>query len=84
MGGDADGALSALPAEIRETIGQAVRISVAHGFGSALAVGAIVAAVAGALSWLLIRRVDPRETTLNVSAFSSTQLQRSGSVDAPS
>ncbi|MFL9945846.1 MFS transporter [Paraburkholderia agricolaris] len=62
MGGDANGALSVLPAETRKAIEHAVRSSVAHGFGSALAVGAIVAAVAGALSWLFIRRVDPCET----------------------
>ncbi|MFT4436053.1 MFS transporter [Caballeronia sp. 15715] len=61
MGGDANGALSALPAETRESIEHAVRSSVAHGFGAALAVGAIVAAVSSALSWLLIRRVDPCE-----------------------
>jgi EmrB/QacA subfamily drug resistance transporter len=65
MGGDTIGALAELPAEIREAIDQAVRVSVAHGFSSALAVGALVAAVSSALSWLLIR--DPTASDLSSS-----------------
>ena len=62
MGGDARGGLSALPAETSSAIEQAVRTSVTHGFAAALAVGAIVAGISSALSWLLIREVDGTET----------------------
>ncbi|MGF6758102.1 MFS transporter [Paraburkholderia sp. GAS42] len=54
VGGDAAGGLSDLPVQTRSTIEQAVRTSVAHGFGAALAVGAVVAALSSASSWLLI------------------------------
>jgi hypothetical protein len=55
VGGDLHGGLSTLPAEIQTVIGDAVHQSVAAGFGTALAVGAIIAVVSGVLSWLLIR-----------------------------
>ena len=58
VGGDAIGALAGLPTDIREVIEQALRISVAHGFSSALAVGALIAAVSSTISWLLVRDPD--------------------------
>jgi hypothetical protein len=55
MGGDANGALSLLPANIRSPLEHVVRDSVAAGFGAALAAAALVAALSGVLSWRLIR-----------------------------
>jgi EmrB/QacA subfamily drug resistance transporter len=62
VGGDVNGGLSVLPAEIQTVIGDAVHQSVAAGFGSALAVGAIIAVVSGALSWRLIRATNTHQT----------------------
>jgi MFS family permease len=62
VGGDVNGGLSVLPAEIQTVIGDTVHQSVAAGFGSALAVGAIIAVVSGALSWRLIRATSTHQT----------------------
>jgi EmrB/QacA subfamily drug resistance transporter len=58
VGGDANGALSALPDAIRIAIASTVQSSVATGFGAAFAVAAIVAILASAASWRLIRSSD--------------------------
>lgn len=55
VGGDAAGALSALPDAQRSAIEGAVRASVAAGFGAAFVCAAAVAAIASVLSWRLIR-----------------------------
>jgi EmrB/QacA subfamily drug resistance transporter len=55
VAGDGEGALSSLPGDVRTAIEYAVRDSTAAGFGAALAAGAVVAALSGALSWRLIR-----------------------------
>jgi predicted MFS family arabinose efflux permease len=55
VAGDAKEALSSLPVDGRTAIEYAVRDSTAAGFGAALAAGAVVAALSGALSWRLIR-----------------------------
>ncbi len=61
MGGDASGGLSVLSPQARAAIGHAVDTSVAHGFGAALAVGAVVAMVSSVSSWLFIRTATPLE-----------------------
>ena len=71
VGGDLHGGLSTLPAEIQTVIGDAVHQSVAAGFGTALAVGAIIAVVSGVLSWLLIRAAKTHQ------AASTDKLLRS-------
>jgi EmrB/QacA subfamily drug resistance transporter len=55
VAGDATGALSSLPVDVHAAIENAVRDSTAAGFGAALAAGAVVAALSGALSWHLMR-----------------------------
>lgn len=56
VGGDAAGALSALPVDLRLTIEGAIHISVAHGFAAVLVAAAVVAVVASAAVWLLMSR----------------------------
>lgn len=60
VAGDADGALSVMPAAVREALGDAVRESIAAGFGAALSAAAIVALLSSFLSWRLVRTPDPR------------------------
>ena len=62
MGGDTIGALAELPTEIRRAIEQAVPISVAHGFSSAFAFGALIAAVSSATTWLLLRNPNASDS----------------------
>jgi hypothetical protein len=64
VAGDAPSGLSALPSEIRAAIEPAVHNSVAAGFGTVLAIGAVAAALSGILTWLLIRAAETRETVL--------------------
>jgi hypothetical protein len=47
--------LSALPGALHAVIGPAVHRSVAAGFGSVLAIAALVGLAAGVASWRLIR-----------------------------
>jgi EmrB/QacA subfamily drug resistance transporter len=60
VGGDAQGALAALPAPIANAIGGAVHASVGAGFGAALFVAALVAVVSSLASWRLIRSAGSR------------------------
>ena len=60
VAGDAEGALSALPAAVRTALVDAVRDSIAAGFGAALAAAALVALLASFLSWRLVRTPDPQ------------------------
>ncbi len=60
VGGDAVGGLSALAADLRASLGPAIRASVAAGFGAALAAAAVFAAISAALAWALIRTTDTR------------------------
>jgi MFS family permease len=55
VGGDANGALSALPDAVRAQIANVVHASISAGFGAAFACAAIVAAFSGVVSWRLIR-----------------------------
>ena len=55
VGGDATSALSALPGALRTATGPAVHRSIAAGFGSVLAMAALVGLAAGVPSWRLIR-----------------------------
>jgi EmrB/QacA subfamily drug resistance transporter len=58
VGGDANGALSALPEAMRTAIASTVHSSVAAGFGAAFAVATIVAILSSLASWRLIRSSD--------------------------
>jgi len=60
VGGDASGALSALPEPVRAALGDAVHRSVALGFGAAFTVAAFIAILASLVSWHLIRHIAPR------------------------
>jgi hypothetical protein len=60
VGGDAAGALTLVPNEVRIAIASVVHQSIAAGFGAALAIGAVVAMVSSMSSWLLIRAADTR------------------------
>jgi len=62
VAGDADGALSALPAPIRSALVEVVHDSVAAGFGAALTAAAVVALLSAISSWLLIRTHGPGAT----------------------
>ena len=62
VGGDARGGLSVLSADLRTLIGAAVNASVSGGFGAAIAVAAVFAAVSSTLAWVLIRAADTRPT----------------------
>jgi EmrB/QacA subfamily drug resistance transporter len=64
VGGDAASGLSALPSGIRTALEPVVHGSVAAGFGAALAIGAIAAALSGILTWLLMRATGTRPTVL--------------------
>ena len=55
VGGDAQGALSAFPGDIRTVLEHAVNGSVALGFGAIFATGAVVALVSAGLAWALVR-----------------------------
>jgi EmrB/QacA subfamily drug resistance transporter len=63
VAGDADGALSALPASIQSALVDVVRDSVAAGFSAALTVAAIIALFSAVLSWRLVRTPDPLAAT---------------------
>ena len=63
VGGDAGGSLSVLPAGLRSLLGPAVTASVSGGFGTAMAVAALFAAVCSILAWVLIRAADTRPAT---------------------
>jgi EmrB/QacA subfamily drug resistance transporter len=55
VGGDVNGALSALPESMRVAIASTVHSSVAAGFGAAFAVATVVAILSSVASWRLIR-----------------------------
>ena len=55
VGGDAQGALAALPAPIQNALAGAVHASVGAGFGAALIVAAFIAVLSSLASWRLIR-----------------------------
>jgi MFS family permease len=59
VGGDANGALLELPEGVRNALIEAVRDSVAAGFGAVLAVAVIVALLSSTLCWYLIRFPEP-------------------------
>jgi EmrB/QacA subfamily drug resistance transporter len=58
VGGDANGAVSALPDAIRMPIANIIHGSVAAGFGAAFALAALVAVAASVVSWRLIRPIN--------------------------
>lgn len=58
VGGDANGALSALPDTAHAALSSAVRHGVAAGFGVTLIAAALISLVASKLSWMLVREVD--------------------------
>ncbi len=60
VGGDARGALAALPDPIRDALGGAVHASVDAGFGAVLFVAALVAVLSSLASWRLIRTAAHR------------------------
>lgn len=62
VGGDARGALSLLPVDLRAAIEHAVHASVAAGFSAALAAGSVIAVLSAALCWRLIRSAETRQT----------------------
>ena len=68
VGGDAGGGLSTLAADLRASLGPAVRASVSTGFGAALTAAAIFAAIASLLAWVLIRASDTRPTAPALAA----------------
>ena len=79
VGGDVSGGLSVLPPEIQTAIGSAVHQSVATGFGAALAVGAIIAVISGALSWRLIRATNTHQVASADKALRLMTTPTSGS-----
>jgi hypothetical protein len=55
VGGDANGALSAVPDSLRAAITNIVHDSIAAGFGAAFALAALIAVLASVASWRLTR-----------------------------
>jgi len=72
VGGDAVGALSALPESVQMSLQPAVHGSVTAGFGIIFAIAAVIAAASSILTWILVR--SPQAQAAMADAEISTAL----------